>query len=199
MAEFGPEREDLPPNVGEGSLPEPPQTTAYLTEDDAGQPPIDAPLEADAPPLAWDDGSLEAAGIPSIESVEAAAQGDSRTETATPSTPTEVSLAPAPASPPAAAPPAAPAPAATPTAQDGGFQIQFAALNSVEAVERRFEEIRAQHADLVGDMQLDIQPFNIGTLRMYRFRMGAFSTREEASRLCARFSERGVDCFPTER
>ena len=178
---IGPEREDLPPNVGEGSLAEPPSTTPYR----AGAAGVDAPPDAADAPLAALESPLEAApGAPPAAGLEALP------------TP-EASLSPA-EEPPAAAPPS-PAREESRPAGDVSFQVQLAALDSEDAVRQRWDEIKAQHGDLVAGLELEIQQFNIDSLKLYRLRVGNFGSRREASQLCAQLSSRGVDCFPANR
>lgn len=185
-------REDLPPNVGDGAEELPPDPASFITEptdappdaaaaalDAASAPLGEAPPEAEAPPAAAASAAPAAAPAPTPRTEPAEAEQ------------VVVAAAEPVAAEPTSAPPAAVGPAM--------FQVQLAALNSVDEVERRWEQVRADHADLVGALTLDIQEMNIDNLQLYRLRIGDFTSREEASALCRRLTERGVDCFPATK
>ncbi|MCI4664111.1 MAG: SPOR domain-containing protein [Neomegalonema sp.] len=183
---IGPEREDLPPNAGPGSPPTPPATAAYRRP---GSAPADTPPEAEA--AALDERALTPPGRSMApKPVETAAAAP---KPATPPKPVEIAPAARKVETTATAPvrrrPAGPA----------MFQVQLAALDSVDAVEKRWSSIKKRHSDILGGHKLDIQPFNVDKLRLYRLRVGNFTSRAEASELCKALSSRGVDCFPTTR
>lgn len=168
--EIGTQREDLPPNVGAGSEDLPPSTVAYTSG------------ATDAPP----------------DAAAAALDAGAAVETA----PAPVGAAPDVAPTPDRAPSAdvatasnASSNAAPSIAGPAIYQVQLAALDSVAAVERRWEEVRAANGDLVGSLALDVQPFNHNNLRVYRLRLGDFSSREQARRLCQQLVARGLQCF----
>lgn len=91
--------------------------------------------------------------------------------------------------------PAAP-PDPTAEAEPNVFQVQLAALDSVRAVEQRWDALKAREPELLGSFPLEIKPVNVGGSRLYRLRVGSFGSRSEAARLCVILRERGVECFP---
>lgn len=216
-------RPDLPPNIGVGAEPPPENAVGFLPEGSVGDarpaPPgapaptavpapshasaaaagIDAPPEAeaaaidsppgfgDAPPAAVD--ALAPPVTPPGAGGAAAGNGNTQSGGANPgSTSEETAVAALAPSPPSTGTSAPPAPAI--------YQVQLGALDSVRAVETRWAELQAAEPALLGAYRLDIQPVNVGEARLYRLRVGAFSSRNAAAELCAALRSRGVECFP---
>lgn len=204
-----------PPNVGEGAEPAlqvaPPGTgplEAAAAEPEPSPSSGAAGLEA-APPALSEPAAVEvtvgdeppaAAEAPPSElqpvAVEVAAfDGEPETQVAAPQ--------PAPAGGeserPTEAAILAPAPPSAAVAGPAMFQVQLGALDSVAQVEARWADLQAREPDLLGAFRLDIQTVNVEQTRLYRLRVGEFSSREEAARLCVTLRARGVDCFPATK
>lgn len=189
---------NAPANVGSGAEPPPANAAFYsagtATTGDAANvaeasaeptpTPADAaaPLTTDMPP----DAEPAAMG-PAETEVAVAENAASESSAAAASIDAAITeLAPA-------EPPSAPAEAAPRV-----FQVQLAALDSVRAVEERWDALKGREPQLLGNFALEIKPVNVGGSRLYRLRAGAFESRSDAARLCVALRERGVECFPTE-
>lgn len=78
-------------------------------------------------------------------------------------------------------------------------ELQLVALDSAGAVEKRWAELQAAHADLLGGQKMRIQPVDIGGTKLYRLRVTGFADRGAANALCGRLQAKGVECFTTTR
>jgi len=80
-------------------------------------------------------------------------------------------------------------------AADRPYAVQLGAYSSEEAARASLARLSRDHADLLKDLQLRIQP-PAGTPRLWRLRAGPFA--EAAARtLCAELSVRAEDCVIT--
>ncbi|MCI4661538.1 MAG: SPOR domain-containing protein [Neomegalonema sp.] len=75
------------------------------------------------------------------------------------------------------------------------YQVQLAALESEDAVRRRWSEIQKANPDLFRGFGLDVQSVEVRGERLYRMRVGPMSGRAEADQLCAALKQRGKPCF----
>jgi hypothetical protein len=172
-------RPDFPPNVGKNSETPPPNAVAYRpagaqaggeTAASLGATETNLPPEADPPAV------QDAAGPAPAALVET----------------------PAPTAPPSPAEMAARDLRAA-AATVSNAELQLVALDSATAVEKRWAELQAAHADLLGSHAMRIQPVNIGQTKLYRLRVTGFADRAAANALCGRLQAKGVECFTTSR
>jgi cell division septation protein DedD len=95
--------------------------------------------------------------------------------------------------------PKAPAHKATPKniAQAiGPYRVQLGSFENAETAERRWQEIKKRHADLVGKLQMVLERVELkakGTV--YRLQAGPLKTADDVQKLCAALSKRKVGCF----
>ncbi|HSR71427.1 MAG TPA: SPOR domain-containing protein, partial [Kiloniellales bacterium] len=83
-----------------------------------------------------------------------------------------------------------------PPAPPGSFEVQFAALRSVEAARGFWARLRTQYPELMGDRGLRLRSVNLGQRGVYfRVRTGPFSDIEEARNLCRKWRAVGRDCL----
>jgi cell division septation protein DedD len=78
----------------------------------------------------------------------------------------------------------------------GPYRVQLGSFENTESAERRWQEIRKHHADLVGKLQMVLERVELkakGT--KYRLQAGPLKSPEEVQKLCAALSKRKVDCF----
>ncbi|MEO1329967.1 MAG: SPOR domain-containing protein [Pseudomonadota bacterium] len=212
-----------PPNVGRGSealprnaagadpsaaveiVPAPKDSLAAL----AAATPVGAGADADAPPS---NDAPAAAETPTALEVEQGSGASFATPPASaPPASVEESASTAPAAPAprapetgaetseAAAQASAPQSAANRTvapASDGRiYQVQLAALESVDEVRKRWAQIQRSQGDLVAGMSLDVQPVSVGGAELYRLRLDGVGERTDAAQLCSELRKRGQDCF----
>ena len=88
-------------------------------------------------------------------------------------------------------------PAAAQRVPVGSFLVQLMAQNNRQAVDRMWGKISARHSSVLDGMEPIIQKADLGSRVVYRLRMGPFSDRTSADRLCRRLKKRGQDCFTT--
>lgn len=86
--------------------------------------------------------------------------------------------------------------APAPQARSAGAQIQIGALPSPDQVHQRWFALQQRNPDLLGGLQLDIQPVTTGAgQQLFRLRAGPLADQRAARSLCAALQARGVDCF----
>jgi cell division septation protein DedD len=100
---------------------------------------------------------------------------------------------------PAAKP--APKPAPKPVANAGAYRVQMASLKSRAAVEKSWAALKRWHADLLGNLQLDIQSVQLsgGRGTFYRMQAGPLASRAQANALCASLKSRKQGCIVVRR
>jgi hypothetical protein len=76
------------------------------------------------------------------------------------------------------------------------WRIQLAAVRSEEIAESLVERFRDRHADLVGDLGLDVERVDLGRDKgvFYRIQAGAFPDRTSAAEVCDALAQREVEC-----
>ncbi|HEY7608815.1 MAG TPA: SPOR domain-containing protein [Alphaproteobacteria bacterium] len=78
----------------------------------------------------------------------------------------------------------------------GPYRVQLGSFENAESAERRWQEIRKRHGDLVGKLQMVLERVELkakGT--MYRLQAGPLKSPEEVQKLCAALGKRKVGCF----
>ena len=84
------------------------------------------------------------------------------------------------------------------TEQAGGrFGVQLGAYHLPDLADIAWNQLRAAHPDLLGDLGAAIMYTDLGTeeAAINRLVAGVFETKTEAQELCARLKQRNVDCF----
>ena len=108
--------------------------------------------------------------------------------------------APEPA-PQAAAPPQATGPQTAPaivSAVSGSFVVQVASVPANDLALAKQAEITRKHGPVLSDLAFDIAKADLGERgTFYRLRIGPFSTRDDAIKLCESLKSRGQDCYVT--
>ena len=85
-------------------------------------------------------------------------------------------------------------------AEVGAFQVQLSALRSQDAAQAAWTRMQNTAPDLFQGAQLDIQRADLGARGVfYRLRVGAFASRDIASRFCADVKAAGKDCMVVEK
>lgn len=211
-ATLTPTRPEYPANLGRGAEPLPPgaRTDDPTAEEDTtaaaarvvdrlasagGGASTTESVRGDAPPAPAPSGGIAFETPP-------AADGAAEETATAPAPASRDATAGAPAASPApveAAPTPAPVPApvSTPAASVDGriYQIQLAALETPADVRTRWGQVQSAHRDLLGRMQLDIQPVSVGGAELFRLRLDGAADRGAAARVCSELRSRGVDCF----
>jgi cell division septation protein DedD len=107
------------------------------------------------------------------------------------------------ATPKAATPKSATPKSATPKPGDkklaqavGPYRIQLGSFENAETAQKRWNELKNRHSDLVGGLQMVVERVELkakGT--MFRLQAGPLKTPEDVQKLCAALSKRKVGCF----
>lgn len=89
---------------------------------------------------------------------------------------------------------------AKPVIQTGNWQIQLVASKNKDAVAKTWKDWSSKYADL-RNYSYEIQSSDLGSMGMfYRLRVGAFASKEEATKVCASLKAKGLpDCIAKER
>lgn len=102
-----------------------------------------------------------------------------------------------PAADPAKAPKAAPKGTDKKLAQAiGPYRVQLGSFESAETAQKRWQEIKSRHADVVGSLQMVLERVELkakGT--MYRLQAGPLKSPDEVQKLCAALAKRKVGCM----
>ena len=85
---------------------------------------------------------------------------------------------------------------AKPVIQTGNWQIQLVASKNKDAVAKTWKDWSSKYADL-RNYSYEIQSSDLGSMGMfYRLRVGAFASKEEATKVCASLKAKGLpDCI----
>jgi cell division protein FtsN len=82
-------------------------------------------------------------------------------------------------------------------AQDlGPYRVQLGSFENAESAQRRWQELRSRHADLVGGLQMVLERVELkakGT--MFRLQAGPFRSPDDVQKLCSALAKRNVGCF----
>ncbi len=94
-------------------------------------------------------------------------------------------------------------PAAAPKGTDkklaqaiGPYRVQLGSFESAEVAQKRWQELRGRHADLVGGLSMVLERVELkakGT--MYRLQAGPLKSPDEVQKLCTALAKRNVGCF----
>ena len=102
-----------------------------------------------------------------------------------------------PAADPGKGPKAAPKPGDKKLAQAvGPYRIQLGSFENSETAQRRWNELKSRHSDLVGGLSMVVERVELkakGT--MFRLQAGPLKSPEDVQKLCAALSKRKVGCF----
>ena len=85
--------------------------------------------------------------------------------------------------------------AAAASATVGEWKIQISAVSSQAAVQSEWRRIQSRHTDLLGRLNLNVQPATLPQGTFYRIQAGPFVNRDAASALCARLKGQKQDCL----
>jgi len=92
---------------------------------------------------------------------------------------------------------AAPKPGDKSVAQDiGPYRIQLGSFTTTEKAQRRWNELKGRHADLVGNLQMVLQRVEVknkGTL--VRLQAGPLKSSDDVQKLCTALGKRKVSCM----
>ncbi len=78
----------------------------------------------------------------------------------------------------------------------GPYRVQLGAFDSSESAQRRWQELKSRHGDLVGGLSMVLERVELkakGT--MYRLQAGPLKSPEDVQKLCAALAKRKVACF----
>ena len=82
-------------------------------------------------------------------------------------------------------------------AQDiGPYRVQLGSFENAASAQRRWQELRGRHADLVGGLQMVLERVELrakGT--MFRLQAGPFKSPDDVQKLCSALAKRNVGCF----
>jgi SPOR domain len=88
-------------------------------------------------------------------------------------------------------------PAARPATTSGGgsgFSVQLGAEGSQDSARAKFNKIKGDHSDVLGDQNANIRNAEVNGKSIYRIRVGNMS-REQAVSMCERLKADGGNCF----
>lgn len=78
----------------------------------------------------------------------------------------------------------------------GPYRIQLGSFTSSEHAQRRWQEIKSRHGDLVGGLTMVLERVELrGKGTMVRLQAGPLKTADEVKKLCAALAKRKVGCF----
>lgn len=78
----------------------------------------------------------------------------------------------------------------------GPYRVQLGSFANTESAQRRWQELRGRHADLIGGLQMVLERVEVrakGT--MVRLQAGPLKSADEVQKLCAALARRKVGCF----
>ena len=79
-------------------------------------------------------------------------------------------------------------------------QVQLGAMPSGDIARARWQQLRAQHPDLLGRLGIQVQPVRTAQGQsLFRLRAGPLRDSRQAGQLCDQLRLRGVDCFVPAR
>jgi cell division septation protein DedD len=81
-----------------------------------------------------------------------------------------------------------------------GYLVQLASMGSEETAQRHWELLRAQNAELLGDMALTLEEANLGSRGIYyRIQVGPFPNEATAEDMCHQLKAQQQDCLVVRR
>jgi len=78
----------------------------------------------------------------------------------------------------------------------GPYRVQLGSFESAEGAEKRWQELKKRHADLVGSLTMVLERVELkakGT--MYRLQAGPLKSPEDVQKLCSSLAQRKIACF----
>ena len=91
-------------------------------------------------------------------------------------------------------------PVRVPVQPIGDAQVQLGAMPTGDLVRARWQQLRAQHPDLLGQLGIQVQPVRTAQGQsLFRLRAGPLRDSRQAVQLCDQLRVRGVDCFVPAR
>jgi len=91
-------------------------------------------------------------------------------------------------------------PVRVPSQPIGDAQVQLGAMPTGDLVRARWQQLRAQHPDLLGQLGIQVQPVRTAQGQsLFRLRAGPLRDSRQAVQLCDQLRVRGVDCFVPAR
>ncbi len=91
-------------------------------------------------------------------------------------------------------------PVRVPAQPIGDAQVQLGAMPTGDLVRARWQQLRAQHPDLLGQLGIQVQPVQTAQgQNLFRLRAGPLRDSRQAVQLCDQLRVRGVDCFVPAR
>src|SRR5262249_21416815 len=78
----------------------------------------------------------------------------------------------------------------------GPYRIQLGSFESAETAQRRWQELKSGHAELIGNLTMVVERVELkakGT--MYRLQAGPLKSPEEVQKLCTALAKHKVGCF----
>jgi cell division septation protein DedD len=78
----------------------------------------------------------------------------------------------------------------------GPYRIQLGSFENAETAQKRWNEIKNRHSDLIGGLSMVVERVELkakGT--MFRLQAGPLKTPDDVQKLCAALSKRKVGCF----
>jgi len=181
--------------------PQPSAEFEPLTEDDFGQGLVLFPVPRSKPPLAQrpESATRTANAAPRSTGQPAAAVATTRVPVIVP---VPVPVVPVPVPGRAVAPTlqVQPVRVPVPSQPSGDAQVQLGAMPSADQVRMRWQQLRAQHPDLLGRMGLQVQGVRTAQgQNLFRLRAGPLRDSRQAAQLCDQLRVRGVECFVPAR
>jgi len=91
-------------------------------------------------------------------------------------------------------------PVGVPAQPVGDAQVQLGAMPTGDLVRSRWQQLRTQHPDLLGQLGIQVQPVRTAQGQsLFRLRAGPLRDSRQAAQLCDQLRVRGVDCFVPAR
>ena len=78
----------------------------------------------------------------------------------------------------------------------GPYRVQLGSFDNAESAQRRWQELRSRHSDLVGSLSMVVERVELkakGT--MFRLQAGPLKSSDDVQKLCAALAQRKVGCF----
>ena len=85
--------------------------------------------------------------------------------------------------------------AATNTATETRFVIQLAAVRSADDADGERSRLEKRFADLLGNMELNVQQADVAGVSFFRIRTHPIQSRTAASKICSQLKGEGQDCI----
>ncbi len=78
----------------------------------------------------------------------------------------------------------------------GPYRVQLGSFANTETAQRRWQELRSHHSDLIGGLQMVLERVEVRTKgTMVRLQAGPLKSSAEVQKLCSALAKRKVACF----